>query len=87
VWREDANVPPPAGPKPANHDLVAQYDYAVSYGLTRDPQITSNLPHLSDLHRTHYARYPDATVRPVALIAQYDDMVDKLFDDVSNAVG
>jgi hypothetical protein len=84
VWREDANVPPPAAPKPANHDLVAQYDYAVSYGLTRDPQITSDLPHLSDLHRTHYARYPDAAVKPVALIAQYDDMVDKLFDDVGN---
>lgn len=87
VWREDANVPAPAAPKPPNHDLVALYDYAVLYGLTRNPQITSDLPHLSDLHQTHYARYPTAAVKPVALIAQYDDAVDKLFDDVSKAIG
>ena len=48
VSREDANVPTPAGPKPPNHDLVALYDYAVLYGLTRDPKITTDLPHLSE---------------------------------------
>jgi hypothetical protein len=55
VSREDANVLAPAAPKPANHDLVALYDYAVLYGLPRDPRITNDLPHLSDLHQTHYA--------------------------------
>jgi hypothetical protein len=87
VSREDSNVPPPAGPKPPNHDLVALYDYAVLYGLKRDPKVTTDLPHLSDLHQTHYARYPHAVAKPVALIAQFDDTVDKLIDDVSQAVG
>ncbi len=82
---EDANVPAPAAPKPANHDLVALYDYAVLYGLKRDPAVTKELPHLSELHQMHYARYPQATVKPVALIADFDDMVDQLITDVSQA--
>jgi hypothetical protein len=85
VSREDSNAPVPAAPKPPNHDLVALYDYAVLYGLTRDPIITKELPHLSELHQVHYARYPQAEAKPVALIAHFDDMVDKLITDVSQA--
>jgi hypothetical protein len=55
------------------------------YGLKRDPDVTKDLPHLSELHQVHYARYPQATVKPVALIAQYVDLVDRLIADVGNA--
>jgi hypothetical protein len=87
VSREDLDVPAPAGPKPANHDLVGLYDYAVLYGLQPNPLITSGLPHLSELHRVHYARYPHAEARPVALIAQFDDLVDQLLTDITEARG
>jgi hypothetical protein len=85
VSREDSSAPPPAAPKPGNHDLVALYDYAVLYGLRRDPLVTDQLPHLSELHQVHYARYPQAKIKPVALIAHFDDMVDQLIQDVSQA--
>jgi hypothetical protein len=87
ISRADANTPAPALQKmPANHDLVAQYEYAVLYGLPPDPLVTKELPHLSELHQVHYARYPQAEAKPVALIAYFDDMVDKLFTDISQAV-
>jgi hypothetical protein len=73
--------------EPANHDLVGLYDCAVSRGLTRDALVTSELPELNELHQIHYARYPASETKPVALIAQYDDMVDKLFADVTAAIG
>jgi hypothetical protein len=85
--REDVGAPAPAGKHPANHDLVGLYDYAVFYGLERNPALTVDLPHLSELHQIHYARYPQANVKPVALIAQYDDLVDQLFADVGKAIG
>lgn len=86
ISREDAGAIPPPKPQPANHDLAGLYDYAVLYGLERDPAVTKELPHLSDLHRVHYARYPQAKVTPVALIAYYDDMVDRLVDAISEAL-
>jgi hypothetical protein len=78
-------LPLPSAPKPANHDLVGLYDYAVLYGLPRNPLITSGLPHLSELHQVHYARYPHAEAKPVVLIAQFDDLIDQLLADVSEA--
>jgi hypothetical protein len=83
--RKDSAAIRPSGPEPANHDLVALYNYAVDYGLTRDPIVTKDLPHLSELHEVHYARYPQLQAKPVALIAQYDDMVDRLIADISVA--
>jgi hypothetical protein len=71
---------------PSNHDLVGWYDYAAANGLPRDPLVTADLPHLSDLHQINYARYPKGEARPVALISQFDDMVDKLFADVERAI-
>jgi hypothetical protein len=85
ISREDAGVAKPTAPEPANHHLVELYDYAVLYGLARDPIVTKELPHLSDLHRVHYARYPQAEVKPVALIAQFDDMLDQLIEGISRA--
>lgn len=86
ISREDTGAQAPPGPEPANHDLVGYYDYAVMYGLARDPIVTNELPHLSDLHRCAYARYPQDKARPVALIAQFDEMVDQLIADISQAM-
>jgi hypothetical protein len=85
VFRADLD-PPPTGVIPRNHDLVGLYEYAVHNGLAGNPIVTRELPHLSDLHEIHYARYPKAKVKPVALISQFDDMVERLFADVSKAI-
>jgi len=87
VSREGVGAPAPAVNRPANHDLVGLYDYAVLYGLNRSPLVTSDLPHISELHQVHYARYPQANVKPVAMISQYDDLADELFADVQKAIG
>jgi hypothetical protein len=44
--------------EPANHDLVGLYEKAVLWGLSRNSLVMSGLPHLSELHQSHYARYP-----------------------------
>jgi hypothetical protein len=85
VFRADIS-PPPVGQPPRNHDLIGLYDYAVKNGLPRDPLVTTDLPHLSELHEIHYARYPKKETKPIALISQYDDLVDKLFADVGKAI-
>jgi hypothetical protein len=46
-----------------------------------------DLPHLSELHKLHYARYPQIEARPVALIGQFDDMTDNLLADVAATIG
>jgi hypothetical protein len=46
-----------------------------------------DLPHLSELHKLHYARYPQIEARPVALIGQFDDMTDNLLAHVAAAIG
>ena len=72
--------------EPANHDLVGWYDDAVQRGLQRDNNMANELKHLSELHEIHYARYPQDAARPVALISQYDDVVDQIIADVSKAI-
>jgi len=79
--------PRPPDDEPDNHDLMALYEHAVTRGLKRSALVTKDLPHLSELHKIHYARYPAYEVRPVALISQFDDMVDELLADVSAAIG
>jgi hypothetical protein len=49
--------------------------------------VTTELPHISELHQIHYARYPQAKVIPVALIALFDDLVDQLFANIAKAIG
>ncbi|WGD52383.1 hypothetical protein QA641_00030 [Bradyrhizobium sp. CB1650] len=82
----ERSVPKPSCPQPGNHDLSALYDYATAYGLIRRREIVDDLPHISELHVIHYARYPQVPVRPVALISQYDDLADMILNDVSDAL-
>ena len=84
---EDAGAPAPAAKKPKDHDLVGLYDYAVLYGLKRSALVTKDLPHISELHQIHYARYPQANAKPVAMISQFDDLADELFAEVQIAIG
>ena len=73
--------------KPENHDLMELYEEAVRRGLKCDALVLKDLPHLSELHKLHYARYPRIEAKPVALISQFDDMVEQLFADVRQALG
>jgi hypothetical protein len=86
VFREDAALPKPAVPKPANHNLIELYEYAVLCGLRRNVVVCGQLSHLSELHESHYARYPHASLKPVAPIAYFDDLVDQIFADVADAI-
>jgi hypothetical protein len=79
-------LPKPFSPEPGNHDLNALYDYATAYGLIRRQEILNDLPHISELHVIHYARYPQVPVRPVALISQYDDLADQILNDVADGL-
>jgi hypothetical protein len=56
-------------------------------GLKRNTWVMQDLPHLSELHKLHYARYPQIEARPVALIGQFDDMTDNLLAHVAPAIG
>jgi hypothetical protein len=85
AFREESRVPPPAASKPKKHDLVGLYNHAVLWGLPRNQLVTKDLPHLSELHQDHYARYPKE-LQPVTLIAHFDDMVDQLIDGINKAI-
>lgn len=79
-------VMPPGATTPANHDLMAQYEFAQRHGLQADPLVDRDLPSLSELHETHFARYPQ-TLRPVLLPSAYDDLTDKVIDQVEKVLG
>ena len=69
------------------HDLMSLYAKAVDHGLKQNALVLQDLPHLSELHKIHYARYPKLEVMPVALISQFDDLVEQLFSNVRDALG
>jgi hypothetical protein len=73
--------------RPHNHDLKGWYDLAVQHGLKDDPQIAQYISHLTDLHFTSYARYPQERSTPapdLSIIA--DETVEYLYDTASQAV-
>jgi hypothetical protein len=71
---------------PLIHDLVELYEQAISLGLERDPGVATGLAQLNDLHESFYARYPHPEAKPVPMISSYDDVVDRLFADVTKAL-
>jgi hypothetical protein len=76
------------GTKPDDHDLMGLYKEAVRRGLKSNALVLKDLPHLSELHKIHYARYPKIEAKPVpAFISEFDDMVEQLFRDVREALG
>jgi hypothetical protein len=72
---------PTAMAAPGNHDLVGLYEWAKLHGLAADELIDNNLPSLSELHEDYYARYPQG-LKPVRLASSYDDLVDKIIENV-----
>ena len=73
---------------PNSHDLMELYKEAINRGLQKNDFVLRELPFLSELHKVHYARYPQIETKPVpAYVSQYDDMVEALFTDVAAAIG
>ncbi len=68
---------------PLIHDLVELYERAVSHGLQHDQGVANDLAQLNDLHESFYARYPHPVAKPVPMISQFDDTLDRLFDEVT----
>jgi hypothetical protein len=76
------------GHGPQDHNLMALYEAAVRRGLPSNPLVLKELPFLSELHKVHYARYPQIEVKAVpAHISEYEDVLDQLFGDIENALG
>lgn len=72
---------PTHGPRVKNHDLVGWYQRALQCGLQDDPIVAQHISVLSELHETHYARYPQHRNTPVpALHNIVDATVDQLLD-------
>jgi hypothetical protein len=73
--------------EPHNHDLKGWYDMAVQHGFKDDPQIAQYVTHLTDLHFTSYARYPQERSTPVpdlSIIA--DETVEYLIETITKTV-
>jgi HEPN domain-containing protein len=78
------------GSAPQSHKLVSLYNLAAKCGWERDPRLEKELPHMSKLHNEYHARYPSDSIRPIELLAEFDepidDMVQQLIDDIEKAV-
>ena len=75
------------GKLPSNHDLQAWYDLAVQHGLKDDPRIAQNIAHLTDLHFTHFTRYPQDRSTPVPDLSSIaDETVGYLIDTITLTV-
>ena len=75
------------GKEPSGHDLLRNYNKAVQRGLKSSALVLEKLPHLSGLHKKHYARYPKIEAKPFPVfISDYDDMVVQLFADVGHTL-
>jgi hypothetical protein len=55
----------PPGKEPQQHDLRGWYQLALQYGLQDEPSVANNIDVLSELHLTHYSRYPQNRTTPV----------------------
>lgn len=61
-----------------NHDLQGWYNLALQYGLAADPHIADGVDILSEIHKSHYTRYPDTkNIRPRDL-SVVNDVVEAL---------
>jgi len=69
-----------------NHDLLGWYDLAIKHGLKDDPRIAKNIPHLTDLHFTAYARYPQHRSTAVPDLSVITDKTAELIDTISLTV-
>jgi hypothetical protein len=77
----------PSGNRPSNHDLRGWYDLALSYGLPDTPSVAENIDRLSELHFTHYTRYPQQRTGPVPdLSVIADATVDYLIDTFTRSI-
>lgn len=68
------------GKEPGDHDLSALYKFACDNGLRSNPQVLSELPYLSDIHKNHVARYPKSPGQ-IWLASSFDDAIDHLLKD------
>jgi hypothetical protein len=71
---ECGSHPAPTMP-PANHDLEGWYKIAVDFGLPDGVGLSEGLAVLNELHKPHFARYPQSPIRPVPDLAAIPDQV------------
>ena len=69
--------------RPANHDLTGWYDAATAMGLVGDPRIEQDVRTLSNLHRVHFARYPQRSTGQVQNLSLVVSSVDDLISAVT----
>lgn len=75
------------GKPPANHDLQAWYDLAIKLGLKDDRALAQNIAILSELHFSHYTRYPQKRSDPVPdLSGIADETAEYLISTITQTV-
>lgn len=73
--------------EPKQHDLSGWYKLALHYGLQDDPTIAQNIDLLSELHSTHYTRYPQHRSSPIpAGELILDSTVNHLIDEFTQII-
>jgi len=68
--------------KAPRHDLAAHYQLAIKRGFPKIAQSERALAVLSEMHRTHYARYPKMGGAQ-AMISSFDDLVCELIESAA----
>jgi hypothetical protein len=71
---ECGSHPAPTTP-PANHDLEGWYKIAVDFGLPDGVGLSEGVAVLNELHKPHFARYPQSPIHPVPDLAIIPDQV------------
>lgn len=67
----------------SNHDLEGWYSLAIQYGLPTDAYIAEGIATVSEIHKSHYTRYPDnGGIQPRDLSVT-NDVVDALISAAS----
>ena len=62
-----------------SHDLEAILERSIALGLVVDEDMKSDIADLNEVHNHLWHRYPSTYAKPIILIHQFDQTIEKLF--------
>jgi hypothetical protein len=78
---------PSIAKEPRQHDLSGWYEVALEHGLARDDAVANHIAILSELHSTHYTRYPTHRIGQVPDVeAIVGDTVESLISTFTKSI-
>jgi len=73
--------------EPKQHDLVGWYEIAVAFGLPDERTVAENIGFLSEIHKTHFMRYPKQLPGPLPnLETIVDETVEHLISTFTQVI-